>query len=407
MTAEMTEKSRLGRAVEAMGRGEFVVVVDAADRENEADLVLAAQFATADKLAFLLRHTSGIVCIPMTPERADALELPLMVAANTDAHRTAFTVSVDAAAHTSTGISASDRAVTARMLADPTATPGDFTRPGHVFPLRGHAGGLRARAGHTEASLELARMAGVTPVTVICELMTELGEAAGRDAILAFAERFDLPIVDTGELLTALDEETISEETAPVPLPTSHGMFDARLLRTAPDGLEHLVLTLGDIHSPEPILVRIHSECATGDIFGSRRCDCGEQLETSLATIAEAGRGILVYERGHEGRGIGLAAKLRAYALQDRGADTIDANLRLGLPADARAFEPAARVLLRLGVRSTILLTNNPQKIEAVRNAGIAVEARRLQTTPLDENVRYLRTKQTRFGHILDLPEAL
>ena len=402
---EMT--SGLERAVAAIRQGEFVVVVDAADRENEADLVLAAEFATADKLAFLLRHTSGIVCIPMTPERADALDLPLMVATNTDAHRTAFTVSVDAAAHTSTGISASDRATTARMLADPAATPTDFTRPGHMFPLRGHPRGLRGRAGHTEASLELARLAGVTPVTMICELMTERGEAAGADEILAFAKRFDLPVVDTSELLAALDEETISEETAPVPLPTSHGTFVARLLRTAPDGLEHLVLTLGDIGSPEPVLVRIHSECATGDIFGSRRCDCGEQLETSLATIAEAGRGIVVYERGHEGRGIGLGDKLRAYALQDGGADTIDANLQLGLPADARAFDPAARVLVQLGVRSAILLTNNPEKIEAVEAAGIAVEARRLQTTPLAENVHYLRTKQARFGHVLDLPEAL
>jgi 3,4-dihydroxy-2-butanone 4-phosphate synthase/GTP cyclohydrolase II len=387
---EMT--SELEQAVEAVRRGGFVVVVDAADRENEADLVMAAEFATPEKLAFLLRHTSGIVCVPMTAERADALALPLMVAENTDSHRTAFTVSVDACA--GTGISAEDRTATARALADPAARPEDFSRPGHMFPLRGHPDGVAGRAGHTEASLELARLAGVTPVTVICELMTAAGGTANRVEAQAFAERFDLPLLDVAELVAA--------PPAPaVPLPTDHGTFAVRLVEG--DDLEHLVLTLGDVATDEPVLVRLHSECATGDLFGSRRCDCGEQLQRSLEEIGAAGRGVLVYERGHEGRGIGLADKLRAYALQDRGADTIDANLRLGLPADARDFAPAARLLRELGVARAILLTNNPDKVAALRAAGIDVEPRRLQTTPLADNVRYLRTKQARLGHDLDL----
>ena len=388
----------LERAIAAFADGEFVVVVDAADRENEADLVLGAAFATQEKLAFLLRHTSGIVCVPLTGERADELDLPLMVGENTDAHRTAFTVSVDACA--GTGISAADRAATARALADPAARPGDFARPGHMFPLRAHPDGIRGRAGHTEASLELARLAGVAPVTVISELMTEWGEPAGRAAAVAFAERFGLPLVHTSELIAAV------APVRSVPIPTDNGTFEVRLAQEA-DGLEHVVLTLGEVAGPEPVLVRIHSECATGDIFGSRRCDCGEQLRRSLEEIRDAGRGVIVYERGHEGRGIGLASKLRAYALQDEGADTVDANLRLGLPADARDFAPAARLLRDLGVSSAILLTNNPVKVAAVRAAGIDVEPRRLQSTPVADNVRYLRTKRARFGHDLDVPASL
>jgi 3,4-dihydroxy 2-butanone 4-phosphate synthase/GTP cyclohydrolase II len=395
---ETMTTERIQQAIDAIRGGDFVVVVDAADRENEADLVLGAEFATTSKLAFLLRHTSGIVCAPMTAGRADALGLPLMVGENSDPHRTAFTVSVDACA--GTGISAADRAATARALADPGAAPSDFRRPGHMFPLRAHPDGIRGRAGHTEASLELGRRAGIEPVMLISELMTEWGEPADRDAAEAFARRYGLAIVDTAEILA------LAHPPEPIRLPTDYGTFDTRLVQE-PDGLEHLVLTLGKVDSGSPVLVRIHSECATGDLFGSRRCDCGEQLRQSLALIGAAGRGVIVYERGHEGRGIGLADKLRAYALQDLGADTIDANLKLGLPADAREFAPAARVLAELGVRSAILLTNNPAKVAAVREQGIDVEPCRLQTTPLPDNVRYLRTKQGRLGHDLDLPAAL
>jgi 3,4-dihydroxy 2-butanone 4-phosphate synthase/GTP cyclohydrolase II len=395
---------KLEEAVAALRRGEFVVVVDAADREAEADLVIAAQFATPQRLGFLLRHTSGIVCVPMSNARADALELPLMVAHNTDPHGTAFTVSVDVAAGTSTGISASDRAATARALADPAARPADFVRPGHVFPLRAHQDGLRGRAGHTEASVALAELAGLTPVMVICELADADGEMVRRDDALAFAREHELALVDTCDLVAPT-----LEETDPVMLPTAGGPLQARVVSTQPDGLEHVVLTVGDAldHLDEPVLVRVHSECLTGDLFGSYRCDCGDQLDQALDEMRAAGRGVLVYERGHEGRGIGLADKLRAYRLQDEGADTIEANLRLGRPADARDFGPAARVLRHLGVSDVTLLTNNPAKVDALRRAGIAVQPRHLRATPQPDNVAYLRTKQAAFGHDLDLPAAV
>jgi 3,4-dihydroxy 2-butanone 4-phosphate synthase/GTP cyclohydrolase II len=404
MTEEANMDEKVERAVRALREGCFVVVSDAADREDEADLVLAAEHATADRLAFLVRHTSGIVCAPMSRERAERLGLPPMVepGRNTEPHGTAFTVSVDAAAGTSTGISAADRAVTLRALADPAATPADFVRPGHVFPLRAHPDGLRGRGGHTEASVELLRLAGLTPVAVICELVADDGEMLGHEGVQRFAAEAGLHRLDVAEIAAAAEAvpPTRVRELAVAPLPTRHGDFSARLLRTAPDGLEHLVLTLGDLTAP-PVLVRIHSECATGDLFGSRRCDCGEQLDASLQEIRRAGRGVVVYERGHEGRGIGLADKLRAYALQDAGADTIDANLWLGHPADARDFAPAARVLAHLGVRDLILLTNNPDKIAAARAEGLSVTARSLRTPPHAANVRYLETKRVRCGHDL------
>ena len=392
--------SDLTRALEALRHGEFVVVADAADREAEADLVLAAQFATAERLGFLVRHTAGIVCAPMTDERADALGLPLMVEENTEPHGTKFTVSVDVAAGTSTGISASDRAATARALADPDAAPGDFVRPGHLFPLRAHPRGLAARGGHTEAAVALTQLAGLAPVALICELTAEDGEMLRRDAAREFAARHALPFLD----VSALADPTV-EGTDPVMLPTRRGDLAARVLRTEPDGLEHLVLTVGDVAAGgEPVLVRVHSECATGDLFGSLRCDCGEQLERALDAIHAAGRGVIVYERGHEGRGIGLADKLRAYGLQDAGADTIEANLRLGHPADARDFAPAARVLRHLGMHAVRLLTNNPDKVLALRAAGLRVERTELRAQPRSDNVAYLRTKQARFGHDLALP---
>jgi 3,4-dihydroxy 2-butanone 4-phosphate synthase/GTP cyclohydrolase II len=391
-------------ALDAFTRGEFVVVLDAADRENEADLVLAAAHMTPEKMAFLLRHTTGIVCVPMPAARADALGLPLMVADNTDRHRTAFTVTVDALEGTTTGVSAADRAATARKLADPAARPEEFARPGHMFPLRAHADGVLGRPGHTEAAVDLAELAGLDPITIISELTRPDGEMARGEDVLDFARRHGLPVIGIADLIAARREAL---EVPAIPLPTAHGDFTARLVRTEPDGGEHLVLTLGDLGGDQPVLVRVHSECATGDLFGSLRCDCGEQLHSGLAAIAAAGRGVLVYERGHEGRGIGLADKFRAYALQDRGADTVDANLRLGHPADARDFGPAARVLLRLGVRAVTLLTNNPDKVHALREAGLSVTTRPLRTVPARENVRYLRTKQARMGHDLALdPEA-
>jgi 3,4-dihydroxy 2-butanone 4-phosphate synthase/GTP cyclohydrolase II len=390
-------------ALDALTRGEFVVVLDAADRENEADLVLSAACMTPEKMAFLLRHTTGIVCVPMPAARADALGLPLMVADNTDPHRTAFTVTVDAVEGTTTGVSAADRAATARRLADPGARPEEFTRPGHMFPLRAHAGGVLGRPGHTEAAVDLAELSGLDPIMIISELTRPDGEMARGEDVLDFARRHALPVIGIADVIAA---RRASREVPAIPLPTAHGEFTARLLGTEPDG-EQLVLTLGDLSGEQPVLVRVHSACATGDLFGSLRCDCGEQLQSGLATIAAAGRGVLVYERDHEGRGIGLADKFRAYALQDQGADTVDANLRLGHPADARDFGPAARVLLRLGLRSVTLLTNNPDKVHALSDAGLRVTARPLRTVPARENVRYLRTKQARMGHDLALDDGL
>ncbi|WP_210716611.1 3,4-dihydroxy-2-butanone-4-phosphate synthase [Amycolatopsis acididurans] len=388
---------KLHDALDAVARGEFVVVTDAADRENEADLVLPAADMTPEKMAFLLRHCSGIVCVPMPADRADALGLPLMVTDNTERHGTAFTVTVDALDRTTTGISAADRSVTARLLADPAARPEDFSRPGHMFPLRAHPDGVLGRPGHTEASVDLGRLAGIDPVMVICELTRPDGEMARGEDVLRFARRYDLPVVGIKDVIEARRD---TPDAPAVPLPTPYGEFTARLV--ADEG-EHLVLSLGDLDGDEPVLTRVHSECATGDLFGSLRCDCGGQLRAGLTAIAEAGRGVLIYERGHEGRGIGLADKFRAYALQDRGADTVDANLRLGHPADARDFAPAARVLSRLGLREVTLLTNNPEKVEALREAGLRVTARPLRTAPAPQNVRYLRTKQTRLGHDLAL----
>ena len=392
-------------ALDAVTHGEFVVVVDAADRENEADLVLAATHMTPAKMAFLLRHCSGIVCVPMAGERADALDLALMVTDNTERHGTAFTVTVDAVHGTTTGVSASDRSATARALADPTAGPADFSRPGHMFPLRAHADGVLGRAGHTEAAVDLGRMAGIEPVMVICELTKPDGGMCRGDDAVEFARRYDLPVVEIADIAAA---RRAAREVPSIPLPTAYGDFVADLVTTEPDGTEHLVLSLGDLSGPEPVLVRVHSECATGDLFGSLRCDCGEQLRAGLTAIAEAGRGVLVYERGHEGRGIGLAEKFRAYALQDRGADTVDANLRLGHPADARDFAPAARVLTGLGLRHVTLLTNNPDKVRALRAEGLRVTAQPLRTVPAPQNVHYLHTKQVRLGHDLALDgEAL
>lgn len=405
----MTDNVR--QALRELRDGQFVVVSDAKDRENEADLIIAAEHATPERLAFLIRHTSGIVCAPMHGERADALGLPPMVAENTDPHRTAFTVSVDAVSGVSTGISAADRAATLRALAAPTSTPADFARPGHVFPLRAHPDGLRGRAGHTEAGVELMEMADLTPVAAICELAGDDGHVLHGTQVTDFAAHHGLVHLDVAEIAAAAPapapaRRTTVEHLAEAALPTHYGDFRITMLRTRPDDLEHVVLTLGDLADPDapPPLVRIHSECATGDLFGSRRCDCGEQLKASLAEIGAAGRGVVVYERGHEGRGIGLADKLHAYVLQDQGVDTVDANLRLGHPADGRDFGPAAAVLAHLGLSSAVLLTNNPEKVGAVRAAGIDAVARPLRAIPHDDNLRYLETKRVRFGHDLPAP---
>ncbi len=393
-------------AVAAIGRGELVVVVDAADRENEGDLVLAAEHATAEKVGFLVRHTSGLICVPLTGERLDLLGLPLMVPDNSEAHRTAFTVSVDAKRGTTTGISAADRATTIRALVDPATRPDDLARPGHVFPLRARAGGVLERPGHTEAAVELARLAGLRPAGVLAEVVNDDGSMARLPQLERFAADHGLPLIAIADLRRYQQPAgRLVRRVATARLPTASGVFRAHVYAALADGVEHVALVRGTVDDGEPVLVRVHSECLTGDVLGSLRCDCGSQLQAALAAVARAGRGLVLYLRGHEGRGIGLGHKLRAYALQDGGYDTVEANRALGLPVDARDYAVAAQIVADLGVRRLRLLTNNPRKAQALAGHGLEVVERvPLVTPPRPENARYLRTKQERLGHLLGLP---
>lgn len=392
-------------ALAAIARGEFVVVVDDTDRENEGDLIIAADAITAAQMAFLVRHSSGLVCVALPGERLDALELPLMVKANTESHQTAFTVSVDYRHGTSTGISAADRALTLNALADPASQPDDFARPGHIFPLRAKAGGVIERPGHTEAALDLAVLAGRRPAGVLCEIVNDDGSMARRPELLAFARQHGLSIITIEQLIAyrrAQAAESAPQLLAETRLPTRHGEF--RLHLYAFEGGEYPVLLAGEV-AGEGLLTRLHSECLTGDVLGSLRCDCGEQLDLALARIAREGRGALLYLTGHEGRGIGLAAKLRAYALQDLGLDTVEANQALGLPVDSRDYRAAAAILEHLGVRSVQLLSNNPAKARALQELGIGVPRQLAHEVPANPaNQRYLATKRERMGHRLVLP---
>ena len=397
-------------AVSALARGQMVVVIDDEVRENEGDLVVAADLVTEEQMAFLVSHTTGIVCTPLSEDRADLLALPLMVTRNTDIHGTAFTVSVDHIG-TGTGVSARDRTRTARALADPTTIPSDLRRPGHLFPLRARAGGVLVRQGHTEAAVDLLRLAGRPEVAVISEIVDDDGSMRCGRRLREFAEEHGLPVVAVADLVryrkaTERTIERISESA----LPARAGSFRAVAFRSTIDGLEHLALVLGDVaaagHSPEGVLVRVHSECLTGDVLGSLRCDCGDQLDGALQAIASEGCGILVYLRGHVGRGIGLAHKISAYALQDDGLDTVDANEVQGLPVDARTYGVGAQILVELGVRRLRLITNNPAKYSGLDGFSLAIVGRvRIPTAVTPHNLRYLRTKRDRMGH--DLPSAL
>ncbi|WP_338051626.1 3,4-dihydroxy-2-butanone-4-phosphate synthase [Pseudonocardia acidicola] len=397
------------RALCALADGGMVVVADAADRENEGDLIMAAEHMTPGSMAFFMRHGSGIVCTPMAAGRADALGLGLMVENNTDSHGTAFTVTVDHAS-VGTGISAHDRAATVRALADPATLPADLRRPGHVFPLRARDGGVLTRAGHTEAATDLLRLAGCSGVGVITELVGTGGVPLSGEQPSAFARRHGLPHLDIAELVQHRRRtEPLVEPTGDAHLPTSAGTFHAWSFRSRLDGLEHLALTMGDLAAadarPEGVLVRVHSECLTGDVMGSLRCDCGTQLRRALELIASDGAGVLVYLRGHEGRGIGLGRKLQAYALQEAGRDTVDANLDLGLPVDDREYRAAAAILARLGVHRVRLITNNPHKRDELTDAGLQLLGRvALPPELTTDNIRYLRTKRDRLGHQIDLP---
>ncbi|MDY7103449.1 MAG: bifunctional 3,4-dihydroxy-2-butanone-4-phosphate synthase/GTP cyclohydrolase II [Actinomycetota bacterium] len=399
---------RIEDAIAAIARGEMVVVVDDEDRENEGDLILAASAATPEKLAFIVRHSSGLVCAPMPPEHTDRLNLPLMVERNSDAMGTAYTVSVDAIAGTTTGISAADRAHTVRALADPSTRPEDLSRPGHVFPLRARAGGVLKRAGHTEAAVDLCRLAGVDPVGVICEVVNADGTMARLDDLVEFCATHQLPLVSIADLIRHRRRtEKLVELVGTARIPTPHGDFRASAYRSVVDGTEHVALVRGDVAGHPDVLVRVHSECLTGDVFGSMRCDCGPQLDAALARIAEAGRGVVVYLRGHEGRGIGLGHKLRAYELQEAGLDTIDANLALGLPVDSREYGVGAQILVDLGITTMRLMTNNPAKYGGLVGYGLEITGRVPLLTGLTaDNRHYLETKRDRLGHELDLGSA-
>ncbi len=392
-------------AIEAIGQGEIVVVVDDEDRENEGDLIMAAEFATPEKIAFFVRHTSGLICAPVSNERADQLDLPLMVPVNTEAQRTAFTVTVDLRHGTSTGISAADRSKTIRALIDPRTRPGDLSRPGHIHVLRARQGGVLKRAGHTEAAIDLARLAGCYPAGVLCELVTEDGmEMARLPDLETFSTRHGLMLISIADLIRFRRQtEKLVKRLPEARIPTIWGDFTCLPFRSVLDGETHLAFVKGAVAGEQDTLVRVHSECLTGDVFGSRRCDCGEQLRAAMELIAEAGRGVVVYLRGHEGRGIGIAHKLAAYALQDQGYDTVEANVELGLPVDSREYGIGAQILNDLGVTTMRLMTNNPAKRGGLEGFGLSVVERvSLPTVPNSENSAYLRTKRDKMGHLLE-----
>jgi 3,4-dihydroxy 2-butanone 4-phosphate synthase/GTP cyclohydrolase II len=401
----VTDFDAIERAVVDIADGRAVVVVDDEDRENEGDLIFAAEKATPELLAFMVRYTSGYICVPLTEADCERLELPPMYHTNQDRRGTAYAVTVDAREGVSTGISASDRAHTIRLLADEHAKASDFTRPGHVVPLRAKEGGVLRRPGHTEAAIDLARMAGLRPAGVLCEIVSQkdVGDMARRDELEVFAGEHDLTLISIADLIKyrrRTEKQVVRVGEARIP--TAHGVFRGYGYDSVLDGIEHIALVYGEIGDGEDVLVRVHSECLTGDVFGSLRCDCGPQLDSALEVVAAEGRGIVLYMRGHEGRGIGLTHKLQAYQLQDDGLDTVDANLALGQPADGRDYGQGAQILVDLGVRSMRLLTNNPAKRVGLDGYGLTIVDRvPLPIRPNPENLRYLRTKRDRMGHEL------
>jgi 3,4-dihydroxy 2-butanone 4-phosphate synthase/GTP cyclohydrolase II len=391
-------------AIAEVAAGRPVIVVDDADRENEGDIIVAASKMTPELMGFMIRHTSGVICVPLLGQDLDRLQLPLMTAQNTERMRTAFTISVDARDGVTTGISAADRARTVRALVDSATEPNELVRPGHIFPLRYTEGGVLRRPGHTEAAVDLARLAGLPPAGALAEVVNDDGTMARLPALRAFADARGLALISIAQIIEfRRHSERMVRRAAETRLPNAYGEWRALGYQNSVDGTEHVALVMGDLGDGEQVLVRVHSECLTGDVFGSQRCDCGAQLEASMAAIAAEGRGVVLYLRGHEGRGIGLLSKLRAYQLQDGGADTVDANLELGLPADAREYSTGTQVLADLGVHSVRLLTNNPAKVRGLSGFGIEVVGRvALPVAPTPDNVRYLMAKRDRLGHLID-----
>lgn len=401
----MSDFGSIENAIEEIKKGKMVIVVDDEDRENEGDLVMAAECVTPQAVNFMIKHGRGIICLPATRERLEALKLDMMVEKNTALLGTPFTVSIDAVENTTTGVSVHDRAQTIRKFVDPQARPEDFARPGHVFPLKAQPGGVLTRAGHTEATVDLARLAGLTPAGVLCEIMDEDGEMARVPQLQKMAKAFGLKLITIKDLIAyrSRKEKLVTCVVQEVDFPTRFGRFKLYMYESTVDEHHHLALVKGDIADGRPVLVRVHSECLTGDVFGSYRCDCGEQLEQSLRRIQDEGRGVLLYMR-QEGRGIGLPNKLKAYTLQDKGYDTVEANLELGFPADLRDYGIGAQILADLGIREIRLLTNNPAKRAGLEGHGLKiVERLPIEVSPNKWNTRYLETKRDKMGHILQV----
>jgi 3,4-dihydroxy 2-butanone 4-phosphate synthase/GTP cyclohydrolase II len=393
------------RAIKDIAEGRQVIVVDDEDRENEGDIIFAASMATPELLTFMIRYTSGVICVPLPGPELDRLQLPLMTSQNTERMRTAFTISVDARHGVTTGISAADRATTIKRLVDPATTATDLVRPGHIFPLRYAEGGVLRRPGHTEAAVDLARLAGLPEAGVLAEVVNDDGTMARLPQLREFADAHGLALISIEQLIEyrRRTERQLTRQ-ARTQIPNAHGLWQAYGYRHEVDGTEYVALVLGDVSDGKEVLTRLHSECLTGDVFGSLRCDCGAQLEAAMTAIAAEGRGVVLYLRGHEGRGVGLLGKLQAYELQDGGADTVDANTELGLPVDAREYSAGAQMLDDLGVRSIRLLTNNPAKVSGLTACGVDITARvPLPPAVTPYNLRYLITKRDRLNHEIEL----